>query len=681
MSPHNNPLLQLWDTPFGIPPFEKIKEEHFVPALKESIKEARAEIDIICSDKRIPDFENTIEALEFSGKKLNHIAATLFNLNSAETNPNIQKATQEASQLLTQYSNDISLNAELFERVKSVYTGAKPEKLNQEQQILLKEKYKYFRNGGAELKGAKRDVFREITEKLSVLNVQFEENVLAETNNYILHITDPGKLAGLPDSLTDMAAEEAKSRKIDGWVFTLHAPSYIPFMQYSKDRKLREKIQFAYSSRANGDNKNNNTELVKKIVRLRLELSNILGYDSYAEFVLEDKMAGSVSRVKSFLDELYEAAFPYAEKDFKRISDFAREKGFNNNIERWDWAFFSEWMKKELYNINDEILRPYFELDNVEKAIFDLAGKLYGLEFKRLDVVPLYHPDVRAFEVIDRDQKHISVLLCDYHPRAGKSGGAWMTAYREQYKEDGKDIRPIVSIVMNFSKASANKPALLTHNELTTLLHEFGHALHGMLSKCVYESNSGTNVKRDFVELPSQIMENFAFEAEWLNLWAYHYKNGEKLPVEIIEKIKESLIYNEGYACNRQLSFGMLDMAWHTITAESESGVENFERNAMARTEFFKPVEGACQSCAFGHLFSGGYAAGYYGYKWAEVLDADAFSLFKEKGIFNRKVADKFRENILEKGGSDDPMKLYIQFRGAEPKIEGLLKRSGFLEK
>ncbi len=676
-----NPLLQVWETPFGLPPFNLIKEEHFIPALTEAINIAKTEINEITASSDKADFKNTIEALEHSGKQLNRIASTLFNLNSAETNTAIQEATQEASQLLTRFSNDITLDRDLFGKVLHVYKSADRDNLNEEQIILLDERYKTFRNGGAELKGAKRDRFREVSEELSMLTVKFEENVLAETNSYELCINNEDDLTGLPEGIINAASEEAEKRGKDGWVFTLHAPSYIPFMQYSRKRELRQTLLEAYTSRANHDNSNNNRSIVIKIANLRLELASLLGYNTFADYVLEDKMASSPSKVISFLEELHKAAKPFALQDLNSIKKFAREKGTTHSIERWDWAFFSEWMKKELYDIDDEVLRPYFSLDKVEKAIFGLAGKLYGLTFTELNNVPVYHPDTRAYEVCDSSDKHIAILLCDYHPRKGKSGGAWMTAYREQYLENNTDIRPIVSIVMNFSKASKDKPALLTHNELTTLLHEFGHALHGMLSLCIYESNSGTNVKRDFVELPSQIMENFAFEKEWLETWATHYKSNEKLPVQLIDKILESHTYNEGYACNRQLGFGILDMAWHSIKEALEVEVEEFEKKALGNTELLAQVKGANQSCAFGHLFSGGYAAGYYGYKWAEVLDADAFSLFKENGIFNRETAGKFRTNILEKGGSSDPMKLYKQFRGAEPTIDALLIRSGFVKK
>ena len=680
MKKENNPLLKKWDTPYGIPPFDQIDARHFMPAIKAAIGKANSEIEKIISNKSEPSFYNTIEALELAGKQLGLVALALFNLNSTETSKELQKVAAEASPVLTRFSNDISLNRALFEKVKHVYNCPEKENLNEEQLTLLTDRYRSFRNGGAELSGDKREHFRKISEELSSLSVKFEENVLHETNDFELHLSEKKDLEGLPQGIIEAAAEEAQSRNKAGWVFTLHAPSYIPFMQYSKVRKLRQKMLEAYSSRCYKKNDFDNRKIVSRIVNLRLELANLLGFESYAEFVLEDRMAGSSEKVCSFLEELHKRAFPYALNDLKMVREFAKKKGHKGEIERWDWAYYSEWMKRELYAIDDESLRPYFELRKVEKAVFDLATALYDITFDELKDIKPYHKDVRVYEVKDSSGGHLAILMTDYHPREGKSGGAWMTAYREQYRDGEKDIRPLVSIVMNFSKATAGKPALLTHNELTTLLHEFGHALHGMLSKCTYESNSGTNVKRDFVELPSQIMENFAYEREWLGTWAKHYKTGEIIPDELIEKLKKLAVYNEGYACNRQLGFGFLDMAWHSIKQPVTEDIGEFEDKAGARTELFPRVEGASQSSAFGHLFSGGYAAGYYGYKWAEVLDADAYEKFRENGIFDRNTAMSFKKNILEKGGSADPSKLYRAFRGADPSIDALLKRSGFTE-
>lgn len=676
-----NILTDKWETPYCIPPFSKINPGDFVPAIEESVKEARKEIKNIIDSVSEPTFENTILALEESGRQLNRISATLFNLNSSETNKNIQLAVQEASKILTRFSNDITLDKRLFSKVKELYNSDIGKRLDNESGILLLEKFREFKKGGAELQGVQRERFREISEELSVLSVRFEENLLSETNSFVLHLKSENDLTGLPNSLIDAASEEASSRDMDGWVFTLHYPSYVPFMQNSENRRLRKKMFKAYSSRCFKNNKSSNVEIVKKIVNLRLELASLLGFESYADYVLEDRMAGSPERVNSFLSALFEASRPFALEDYKTIAKYAYKLGHKGDVEQWDWPFYAERLKKDLYSIDDEALRPYFRLENVQKAIFDLAGTLYGLNFRPIYNAPSYHPDVLTYDVTDDKGKHISVLMLDYHPRPGKSGGAWMTAFREQYKEGDRDIRPLVSIVMNFSKATRSKPSLLSHNELTTLLHEFGHALHGMLSECKYESISGTNVKRDFVELPSQIMENWAYEKEWLDDWARHNITGEKIPAYMIDMIKSSLTYNEGYSCNRQLAFAFLDMAWHSIKEKFDGDIDTFEKDSIAKTELFKPLAGTNLSCAFGHLFSGGYAAGYYGYKWAEVLDADAFSLFLEYGIFNTDTAELFRKNILEKGGSDDPMDLYKKFRGSEPGIEALLERSGFLEK
>lgn len=679
MKLQDNPLIEAPKTPFGIPPFKDIKPEHFIPALSAAIASTQSEINRIAKNPDSPSFENTIEALESCGKDINRIALILFNLNSAETNSKIQKVTQEASPILTRFSNDITLNKDLFKRIKHVYNNTDRAALSTEETILLKDRYLSFRNGGAELEGDKRKIFRDISEELSELTLKFEENLLAETNSFELHLTQTDELDGLPEGIIDAAAEEATAREKDGWVFTLNAPSYIPFMQYSSKRKLREHMFRAYSSRCYNNNDYDNRVLVLRIVNLRLELAKILGFECYADLILEERMANSRSKVNTFLDNIYKEAYSFALKDFKTVEDFARDKGFNHPIQKWDWAYYAEWLKRDLHSIDDEVLRPYFKLENVEKAVFNLASLLFGLSFKLISDSNAYHKDVKTYEVADSNGNHISVLMTDFHPRKGKSGGAWMTSYREQYRGDKAEIRPIVSIVMNFSKPSSKRPSLLTHNEVTTLLHEFGHALHGMLSKCKYESNSGTSVKRDFVELPSQIMENYAFEKEWLTKWAHHYLSGEIIPDELITKIKDSHTYNEGYACNRQLSFAMLDMDWHSITTPITDAVNDFENRSMQRTDIFPPVEGVNMSCAFGHLFSGGYAAGYYGYKWAEVLDADAFSVFQKNGIFDLETASRFRKSILEKGGSDDPSKLYKDFRGSEPSIRAFLKRSGFV--
>ena len=677
--PENNPLLSQWNTPFGVPPFEEITVSHFLPAAEAAIAAARREIDTIVDNKQPPTFKNTIEALEHAGENIGKIASVLFNLNSAETSDELQKAAMEVSPMLTRYSNDVTLNGELFLKIAQLYKHREYTVYTGEQKMLLEKTYLNFLKGGAGLEEHRRERFREISTELATLSLKFEENVLAETNEYILHITDKAKLKGLPEGICEAAASEAATRDMKGWVFTLHAPSFVPFMQYSEVRELREQMFRAYSTRAFRNNDRDNRELVKRIASLRLEIAKLLGYADYASMALDERMAETPESVMKFLNRLLKASLPAANRDFSKIAGFAEEEGFKGELMRWDWAFWSERLKKRDLDIDDELLKPYFSLERVQAAVFDLATTLYGITFHPVEGVPVYHSDVKAWEVKDGNQ-HLALLYLDFHPRKGKSGGAWMTTFREQSVKSGSEIRPIVSLVMNFTKPTSTKPSLLTHNELTTLLHEFGHALHAILSKCTYESLSGTNVVRDFVELPSQIMENWAFEKEWLDGWAEHYKTGEKIPELLLGKLKELSLFNEGYACLRQLSFGLLDMAWHTIRNEVTVGVDAFERNAMFATDLFPAVEGTNMSVSFGHLFSGGYAAGYYGYKWAEVLDADAFSLFHEKGIFDRETADAFRENILEKGGTEKAAELYKNFRGREPSIEPLLRRSGFID-
>ncbi|MBN1388103.1 MAG: M3 family metallopeptidase [Bacteroidales bacterium] len=677
----NNPLLSKWNNLYNLPPFELIEPDHFKPAIEESIDKAREEINKISTNTGPPSFGNTVEALDNAGIKLDEISSILFNINSAETNREIQAAAREISPLLSRFHNDITLNRDLFARIDEVYKKQSSLELDSEQKMLLKKTYRSFIKGGAGLEDSQRERFRQINEELASLSLKFEENVLEETNAFFLHITDENDLEGLPDGIIEAASEEAKNSGRKGWVFTLHFPSYIPFMQYSAKRHLREKMYRADSSRAFGKDQNDNREIVEKIVSLRREKSKILGFKNYAEFVLQDRMLNSPGKVMEFLEKLHSHSRDYAIRDLEEVKNYASTNNHTGEIERWDWAYYSEKLKKSKFNIDDETLRPYFNLAEVEKAIFKLSNDLYGLNFKQRGDFPLYHRDVKAFTVTGREREHIAVLYLDYYPRKGKSSGAWMTAYRDQYRWYDHDNRPVISIVTNFSKPSSSKPALITHNELTTFLHEFGHALHGMMSRCCYRSLSGTNVSRDFVELPSQLMENWAYEKEWLDSWARHYKTGEKIPVELIDKIKESMVFNEGYACNRQLGFGFLDMAWHTLEEDSVTDIDNFEKQALSKTELFRPVEGSNMSCSFGHLFSGGYAAGYYGYKWSEVLDADAFSLFRKNGIYDSKTADSFRTNILEKGGTEEPMDLYRKFRGKEPSLDALLHRSGFIDK
>jgi peptidyl-dipeptidase Dcp len=673
----NNPLLQNWNTPFGTPPFHLIETVHFKPAIEEAIKTAEEEIRIITDNTEPPDFENTIASLDKSGEILGRITSVLFNLNSAETNKALQDIAQQVSPLLTRFSNDITLNEKLFERIKSVYISLEISGLSTEQKILTERKFRSFMLGGAGLNAKDQERFRQISEELAKLSLTFEENVLEETNSFEMHITEKEDLAGLPHGVVEMASMEAGRRGKPGWVFTLHYPSYMPFMQYSESRILREKIFKAYSSRAFRGNEYDNVQNALNIANLRLEMARLLGFSTYAEMILGDRMADTQKKVETFLEELFEATKDGALRDFEKVRNYAKSLGHNDKLERYDWAYYSEKLKKELFKFDDEILKPYFSLEKVESAVLGLATSLYDISFVRNNAIPVYHPEVKTFEVYDRDKTFLAILYIDYHPRPGKNGGAWMTSFRDQRMENGMDVRPFISIVANFTRPSETRPSLLSFNELTTLLHEFGHSLHGMLTRCNYESLSGTNVARDFVELPSQFMENFAFEKDWLDTWAAHYITGEKIPAEIIAKIKEASTYNEGYACFRQLSFGFLDMAWHTITSPVSVDISDIESNAMSRTELFPPVEGLNMSVSFGHIFGGGYAAGYYGYKWAEVLDADAFSFFTETGIFNKTTAESFRKNILEKGGTEKPHDLYIRFRGKEPSIEALLIRSG----
>lgn len=674
----NNPLLEEWTTPFAIPPFDLIRPEHFKPAVEEAIAIARKEIDEIVACPGQPDIRNTIEALENAGSLLNRITPILFNLNSSDTTPELQDAAREVSPVLTAFSNDISLNPELFARVRSVYERRDSLGLNQEEMILLDRKYKGFVRGGAGLSEEAKEQFRAITVELSTLYLRFEENVLAETNDFTLHLTAEEELSGLPAGTREAAFALASEKGMEGWLFTLHAPSYVPFMQYADRRDLREQMFRAYSYRAFRGNGHDNRDLVKRIIGLRLRMSQLLGFPDYASYALEERMASTPGEVNAFLRKLLTASAPAGKRDLRDLEEYASRHGHQGRLERWDWAYWAEKLRMERYNIDDEVLRPYMPLDKVREAVPGLATRLYGLTFVENRGIPVYNEEVTAYEVHDGDNGIIAILMLDFHPRKGKSGGAWMTGFREQRRENGRRIIPVVSLVMNFTRPTPSRPSLLSHSEMNTFLHEFGHALHGMLSDCTYESLSGTNVRRDFVELPSQIMENWAWEKEWLDTWAAHYETGEKIPEEIIARLKESATYNEGYACMRQLSFGLLDMAWHTLTEPFDGDITAFERAAMSPAELLPPAEGACMSVSFAHLFAGGYAAGYYGYKWAEVLDADAFSMFREKGIFNRETAQSFRRTILEKGGSMEPDELFREFRGREPSIDPLIERSGF---
>ena len=671
-----NPLL----SPFDTAPFSKIKNEHFKPAFLQAIEDARAEIDTIVNNTAAPTFENTIEALEFAGQQLDRISSVFFNLNSAETNDEIQQIAQEVSPLLSEFSNDITLNKALFKRVKAVYEQRDTLDLTVEQDTLLDKKYKSFSRNGANLPEGKKKRLREIDTELSKLKLKFGENILAETNAFEMPITDENQLEGLPDGEKEAAAQLAKSKDKEGWLVTLDYPSYIPFMKYAKNRELRKKLSLAFGSKCFHKDKLDNQENVLKIANLRHERAVLLGYNTHADFVLEERMAETPEKVHGFLSELLEKAKPAAEREFKELSAFAKDLDGIDQLEKWDGAYYAEKLKQKLFNLDDEKLKPYFKLENIIAGVFKVAEKLFGLRFEEVFDIDTYHEEVKTYHVSDDKGNYISLFYADFHPRAGKRGGAWMTSYKPQYVRHGEQVRPHISNVCNFTRSTPSKPSLLTFNEVTTLFHEFGHGLHGMLANTTYPSLSGTSVYWDFVELPSQVMENWCYEKEALELFATHYETGEVIPMELIQKIKESSTFQEGMATLRQLSFGLLDMAWHGADPSNIKDVKAHETKAFQGTQLYPDTPETCMSTAFAHIFQGGYSSGYYSYKWAEVLDADAFAYFKEKGIFNKEIATKFKDHILSKGGTEKPMVLYKRFRGAAPKIEALLERAGLLK-
>ena len=677
-----NPLLQVFNTPFEVPPFTDIQTQHYMPAIEEGIRLAKEEIDAITKNKETPTFQNTIEALESSGELLSRVSSILFNQNSAETSDELQAVTKEASPVLSAFHNEIKQNVDLWSRINEVYEKRGTLGLNPEQMMLLDKTYKSFVRSGANLSDEKKKRFKEISIELSELTLTYGENLLFETNEYELVIDNKNDLGGLPADVVKRAATLAKEKGHDGkWIFTLQAPSYIPFMEYADKRNLREKLYKAFMSKAFKGNDRDNQELVKKIVRLRSEMAKLLDYPTYASYVLEERMATNPLQVRHFLNELLERALPRAEEEVAEMKTFMKELGVDHELERWDWGYYSEKLRKKKYAIDDELIKPYFKLENVISGVFQTAEKLFGLSFVRNKEIPVYHPDVIAYEVY-AGKEIKAVFLADFFPRKGKRSGAWMTSYREQKRQDGKNILPQVSIVCNFTPSSEDAPSLLKFDEVKTLFHEFGHALHGMLADTTYGSLSGTNVYWDFVELPSQILENWCFEKECLDQFARHFETDELIPNDLVEKIKQSANYHEAYATVRQISFGLLDMAWHDLSlemAEEIKEVAKVEQDVFKQLDLFNPVPGTNMSVQFGHIFAGGYAAGYYSYKWAEVLDADAFSLFQEEGIFDQKTAHSFRDNILSKGGTVHPMELYKQFRGREPKPEALLKRAGLV--
>ncbi len=656
-------------------PFDQIKEADYEPAMLKGIEEEDQEIDRIVNNPDAPTFENTIEAMERSGQLLEKVTTVFFNLLSAETTDFLDELAQKMSPILSEHSNNIMLNEGLFKRVKMVYDDHASDqfaRLNPEQKMLLTNTYEGFVRHGALLSDEQKEQLRRISAELGVLSLQFSQNKLKDTNDFVLHLTDDTDLEGLPDSAIDLARQTAKEQNMEGYVFTLQAPSYTPFLTYSARRELREKMYKAYNTLCTHANENNNVAIVGKIVNLHREMAQLLGYDTYADYALTRRMAEKKENVYQLLNQLIEAYMPTAREEVEAIRQLYPD------LQPWDFSYYANKLKEQRFNINSEMLRPYFELSNVKKGVFGLASRLYGITFSPNTAVPVYHPDVEVFDVKDKDGTFLALLYCDFHPRASKKSGAWMTSFKEQWTEpDGTNSRPQVSIVMNLSKATENKPALLTLSEVETFLHEFGHALHGIFANTTYRSLSGTNVYWDFVELPSQFMENYSIEPDFLNTFATHYETGEPIPQELIDRIIASRNFNVAYACMRQVSFGLLDMAFYTLKDAFNNDLFAFEREAWHRAQVLPEVEGTCMTTQFSHIMAGGYSAGYYSYKWAEVLDADAFSLFQEHGIFDAKTAQSFRDNILSKGGTEHPMTLYKRFRGQAPTIDALLHRNG----
>ena len=692
----HNPLLQTFTTKHNSAPFNEIKEEHFLPAFQELIKLSENEIEEIVTNSEEASFENVIEALAFSGDQLEIVSSVFFNLNSAETNDEIQKIAQEVSPLLTEYSAKISQNEKLFAKINKVYNEKEKYHLNEEQQMLLTETYKGFVRSGALLNETEKEEFKKISIELSTKSLQFGQNVLAETNNYFKHIIDEKDLAGIPEAILQQYREEASERNLEGFVVTLQYPSFLPLMTYAENRELRKELALANGKKSFQNNEFDNQNLIKEIIHLKQKKAQLLGYKNYADYVLEERMAKDPAKVKVFLNELLEKAKPFAQKEIDELKSLAKADGIEE-MQSYDHTFYAEKLRKAKFDIDDEELKPYFQLEKVQDAVFGLAKTLFGLEFKEINEIQKYHEEVKTFEIFESQESRIksqesrtknqepstdnhqttkfkAVLYADYFPRKGKRAGAWMTSFRNQFQKNGENFRPHISVVCNFSKPSSNTPSLLTFQEVTTLFHEFGHALHGILADTVYPNLSGTSVKWDFVELPSQFLENYCYEPEFLKTFAKHYETGEILPDEKIQKISDSKNFMEGYQTLRQIGFGLLDIAYHT-DSEKVGDVKTFEVEETKATNLYPSNPETIMSTSFSHIFQGGYSAGYYSYKWAEVLDADAFQYFKENGIFNPEIAAKYKI-LLSSGGTKDPMELYKDFRGSEPKVESLLKRA-----
>ena len=673
----SNPLLQDWKTPYQTPPFSQIRNEHYAPAVKKAIKTAESNIQKIIKQKDAPTFENTIVALQTASELLDRVTSVMFNINECNTDPELQSIVMKLTPELTRYSNSVNMNEKLFARVKAVYEQRERLNLTTEQQTLLEETYKGFVRNGVNLTGDDKKAYAANSERLAELSQLMNQHVLADNNNYFLHVTEQKDLSGLPENVVRAAREEAQERGLEGWVFTLAYPSFGPFITYADNRNLREEMWRAYNSRGNRGNENDNNEVIREMTLLRYKQAQLLGYKNYSEYVLSNRMCETPQQLSDFFSQLVAASLPFAKRDLVEVTRFAQKLGAPMPLQRWDFTYYSEKLKQQKYDFDEELLRPYFQLEKVRQGIFDLYGKLYNLRFVEGNGIDVYHPDVKVYEVYD-GTRMMGVLYLDMHPRASKRSGAWMTSFREQSNIGGHQVRPLIQVVCNFSKPIAGQPALLSFSEVETFMHEFGHAMHGMLSDCTYPSLSGTSVKRDFVELPSQVMENWCYESQFLNTFARHYQTGDTIPGEYIKKIKTAEKYLAGWLCVRQLSLGLVDFAYHTIDAPIEGPIEEFERKHMI--ELLPPVKGANTSTAFTHIFAGGYASGYYGYKWAEVLDADVFSAFKQHGIFDRHTANKFRHEILSKGGTQHPAILFRNFMGRDPNIHALLLRCGFEE-
>ncbi|HOV71822.1 MAG TPA: M3 family metallopeptidase [Dysgonamonadaceae bacterium] len=670
-----------YDTPYGVPPFDKITEEDYRPAFAYGMEQHAKEIDSIANNPEAPTFENTLVALDNSGMILERVSSAFFALEGAEKTDTIEQIAIEISPKLSEHNDNIYLNQQLFDRIKTLYDQAKNLNLTTEQTQLLNKYYKRFVRGGILLNDSAKQRLREINKELSALTLQYGNNVLKETNNYTLVIEDKKDLSGLPDAVVAAAAETAKAKGLEGkWVFTLQKPSWIPFLQYADNRALREKLYKAMYMRGDNDNEYDNKEIVNKIVNLRIEKAKLMGYNTYADFVLEETMAKTPKAVYDLLNTIWSYALPQAKKEAAELQALIDKEGGKFKLQSWDWWYYAEKLRKEKYALDEAEIKPYFKMENVREGIFTVANKLYGLNFKKIDNIPVYNPEVETYEVTDADGSFLAVFYTDYFPRPGKSGGAWMGTFREQWVENGVDIRPLVYNVGNFTRPTEQLPSLLTLDEVETMFHEFGHALHGMLSKVNYKGVSCTNVYRDFVELPSQINEHWAFHPEVLKLYAKHYQTGETIPDALIDKITKSTYFNQGFMTTELVAAALLDMDWHTQTQQQTFDVRKFEEESMKKIGLIPEIIPRYRSTYFTHIFSGGYSAGYYSYLWSEVLDADAFQPFAEKGIFDRETAQSFRENILSKGGSDEPMKLYIRYRGAEPNPIYLLKNRGFVK-